>query len=315
MKQISENCKPECGVQRPCTFSPKTTFQISEFVSKHRSQREYENLAFELGIDRKRFADPHYELYKETLFEFQDGNANEITVKARHFSDEILLSLVRCRNGPTFFSNKMPNLDIWDTIYYLTAAFDHGCFSSKEIALVQWLLKQQSETGGWACSTRYPICDSDTTAAALLLFARLNGNHQYGRIANAALTWLVSLVKDDGTVKTFDYPQGVACNDVTAAVALAFCRWGVKPRDETIEYLCDEHTSFLYTKSDRLVLMKKAISEYYPILKQENCIASIENMSGFSIRYVGNTYVQTEIWNAVVSSNLNNTNSTISHVL
>ena len=243
--------------------------------------------------------DRHYKLYQDILFRYRDDIYDSALAECRFFSDPLAESLLLRRSGQEAKPSSFIALDIWDTTYAAWHLLRAGEFDAAEAA-VAWLLRQQKPSGGWACSTSYPIEDTDTTAAVILLLRLFSTWPEVAHSADRAFHWIERLSTPDGSIKTFDEAYGVPTTDTTAVCMAARKAWGLSVPTQSLNWLAEESTSHWYSSDSRLRSCKSYLGLTPSSDRRIEPTDWRHDMQRrrFNIRFMGEVWLHSPIWNA-----------------
>jgi hypothetical protein len=262
-------------------------------------QEFVEAFAAEFQIGQNSVRDRHYQLYKDIVFNYRDGHFERCKRECEFFSDPLATSLLMRQEGNAAHPHGFIALNIWDTCY-CTWALLGTCQITTVQKSVAWLLSVQDENGGWSCSTQYPLADSDTTAAVLILLSNFKNNPSARQAASRAFVWLKKLETNNGSIKTFDEDFGIPTADTTSATLVARQLWGLGWSRESFDWLKDQSESYWYTDNSRLNSCRRALGAIGTGVSEENWI-EIVGRKTFSIRFIGDVYLDAPLWRSSLS--------------
>jgi len=285
--------------------------QVLELVLSHKKLNTSKTeLAHYLGIADDAEKDEHAQAYW-AYFYTEIKNLANLRRVSQKYRDPILhiISGGAAEDKPTF------QMDIWDTIYGIEALYRQGKIKEAQSSL-EWLLAQQAEDGGWQCSTHYDLADTDTAAAALMTMKNFSVQNEVKIAAAKSFEWLDKLRQMNGAYVTFPGKGGLACAEVTTAVAVAFKSWEKTVEPETLDYLESNQTSTWYPlAADRLrsgllylgvePQINEINSTYLDLMAYADGVIeekSLEHCAQLRcpIRYIGNITLTSPAWSAAL---------------
>lgn len=258
------------------------------------------SFANQFGIENLAIKDRHYKLYQRILFDFKQDQFENTLDECKFFSDPLATSLLLRQSGHSSHPCGFISLDIWDTCYaawrlLLEAQLDAAS------RCVLWILDQQKASGGWACSTQYPLEDSDTTAAILILLNRFQFMSGVNQAVRRGFDWLDSLETEEGSIKTFNEVFGVPSPDTTAATLVAKKVWGREVSSKSLEWLKMNNESYWYTSNSRM----NSCLQFLHVVNIQGQLplwGAAMNESSHNIRFMGNIYINSPLWRKCMGS-------------
>lgn len=290
--------QPNGSFRQPSELSPS----VAAFFASNNEITGPEftgSFANQFGIENLAIKDRHYKLYQQILFGFKQDQFENTLDECKFFSDPLATSLLLRQSGHSSHPCGFIALDIWDTCYaawrlLLEAQLDAAS------RCVLWILDQQKVSGGWACSTQYPLEDSDTTAAILILLNRFQFMSGIDQAVRRGFDWLDSLETEEGSIKTFDEGFGIPSSDTTAAVLVARKIWRRDISNRSLEWLSENATSYWYSDNGRLI----SCLGYLGVLDKSKS-ADFWGTSIFrqthNIRFMGGIYISSNLWNQSIN--------------
>jgi hypothetical protein len=252
------------------------------------------SFAKEFGIENLAIKDRHYKLYQRILFDFDNDQFEILLDECNFFADALAISLLLRQSGHPSHPHGFFALDVWDSCYAAWRLLLEGNVEAAS-RCVLWILDQQKASGGWACSTQYPLEDSDTTSAILILldkFQHLNGAFQ---AVQRGFEWLDELETAEGSIKTFNEDFGIPSSDTTAAALVSKKIWKRNISEKSLEWLSKNNVSYWYTNNGRLI----SCLEYLGVSKSSMGI-EFWGCSLFeqkhNIRFMGGIYISSSLW-------------------
>jgi len=258
------------------------------------------SFAERFGIGDFDLKDRHYTLYQNILYRYDSRKHTFLQEECRVFSDPLANSLLLRRANIRSHPGRFISLNIWDTCYCAWFLLNHGKEDAARRA-VGWLLAQQSSSGGWSCSTEYPLEDSDTTAAIIILLKNFEKETKVVDAVTKGFHWLNKLITPDGSVKTFDEQFGVPTNDTTALALVAWKLWGHNTPHKCIEWLEGRNESHWYSSSCRLRSCTDYLGLTTSLPKLSGWGAEMQN-ARFNIRFIGDVRLNSALWSASINS-------------
>lgn len=254
--------------------------------------------AEEFEIPELTIRDRHFALYQNILHKYSDTNHRDLLSEAKHFSDPLAQALLARQAGIKSDPVGFIALDIWDTCYATWCLFLAGEYKMAEQS-VGWLLSVQQSSGGWCCGTKYPMEDSDTTAAIIILFAQFQHINGVKSAVDRAFNWLSKLETKDGSIKTFDEDFGVPTPDTTAVTLVARKIWGLPKSLSGMQFLKVNKSSHWYKSDSRLQSSLDFLSEEEPRINGTVWISESANDS-ISVRFMGGIFLNCSLWNLAI---------------
>lgn len=267
-----------------------------------------ESFAKQFGIENLAIKDRHYKLYQKILFNFDSSDFESLLDECNYFSDPLATSLLLRRSGHPSHPHGFFALDVWDTCYAAWKLLLEGQLGAAS-RCVLWILDQQKASGGWTCSTQYPLEDSDTTAAILILLDRFKFLSGTIQAVQKGLEWLDGLETVEGSIKTFDEDFGIPSPDTTAAALVARKIWGRDISERSLEWLSRNRSSYWYTSNSRM----ESCLRFLDVVDFPNLLpfwgASMSE-NPHNIRFMGGIYLQSPLWIKLINAEYNLDNLT-----
>jgi hypothetical protein len=256
------------------------------------------SFAKEFGIENLAIKDRHYRLYQRILFDFDNDQFEILLNECKFFSDPLAISLLLRQFGHPSHPHGFFALDVWDTCYaaWRLLLEDNVDAASR---CVLWILDQQKASGGWACSTQYPLEDSDTTAAILILLDKFQYLSGTSLAVEKGFNWLEKLETIEGPVKTFDEDFGIPSSDTTAATLVARKIWKLSISPKALRWLDNNSGSYWYTSDSRIA----SCLRYLGSIDTQNRIPAwgmAMNEKGYNIKFMGGVFLRSSLWNDLI---------------